>query len=252
MNILTYIIVFVTSFFAGFMGGQVGGGGLILLPMLLLVGLNPLVALGTSRFSGIFLNVVGTWQHLRHHKIPTNHVLLFGIMSLLGSLGGSLLVFYLPIDMENLKKIIIAVLFLILVIVFFSQKLGQIDNDLHPSKKHYVLLSIMVFLIGIYGGVIGVAMTTFFMMLFTFYKQSYLQSMAYAILLSLIASIIATIIFMYYGSVDYTLGILQGIGGGIGTYFGSRFIIKKGNLWLKYILAVVILITLGKMGWDLF
>lgn len=252
MNFLTYIVVFVTSFFAGFMGGQVGGGGLILLPMLLLVGLNPLAALGTSRFSGIFLNVVGTWQHLRHHKIPVHHVVLFGIMSLLGSLAGALLVFYLPLDMDLLKKIIIAVLFLILVAVLFSQKLGQIENFLHPSKKHYVLLSFLVFLIGIYGGVIGVAMTTFFMILFTFYKQSYLQSIAYAILLSLIASLIATVIFMYHGSVDYPLGILQGVGGGIGTYFGSRFIIKKGNLWLKYILAVVILIMLGKLVWDLF
>ncbi|MDP2862767.1 MAG: TSUP family transporter, partial [Desulfobacterales bacterium] len=50
-NITITIILSAVSFLAGFIDSIAGGGGLLLLPSLLLAGLPPPVALGTNKFA---------------------------------------------------------------------------------------------------------------------------------------------------------------------------------------------------------
>ena len=50
-SITITIILSVVSFLAGFIDSIAGGGGLLLLPSLLLAGLPPQVALGTMKFA---------------------------------------------------------------------------------------------------------------------------------------------------------------------------------------------------------
>lgn len=60
-------------------------------------------------------------------------------------------------------------------------------------------------------------------------------------------SISATIIFMFNGLVDYQLGVTLFLGMLLGGYVGAHMAIKKGNKFIKMILAIVVLVSAAKI-----
>lgn len=251
MELIPSLILAIASLFAGFFGGQVGGGGMVTLPVLLLVGLNPLIAMGTNRFAAIFLNLSATFGFHQRKKLSTRDYILFGIIGLIGSFIGIYIVYQLSVDELLLKKFIVAVLFCLVIILFFKQNLGLADRELKLSKKHWISLSLLVLAVAIYGGILAVAMTTFLMMVFTMYKQSFLQGMSYALYISFIVCLSSAIVFMIDGAVHYPYAILQAVCGGVGSYFGAKFALKKGNLWIKNLALITVVILLVKLFFEI-
>lgn len=251
MDITKSIIVFSISLFAGFMGGQVGGGGLLTLPVLLLIGLNPLIALGTNRFSGVFVNLGGFLGFRKKHKLKRTHFFTIGIIAIIGGFFGGLIVFILPIDQLLLKKIILSVLFLLALLMYLKKDLGVIEGVFSFSKKKYFIMLCLLFLVAIYGGVLGAGTATLFAAVFVFNKQSYLQSMAYSLYLAFCVSLVSLMIFWFHNSIDYYYGTLQAVSGLIGSYYGSKFAIKKGNKWLRILILAAIILLIAKLGLEM-
>lgn len=252
MDITKGLIVFAFALVAGFMGGQVGGGGLLTLPALLLVGLDPLLALGTNRVGSCVYVFINIFSYNKHKKTPVKHHLLFGFAALLGAMAGVILLFYLNIDQVLLKQITILVLLAITLITYFKKDLGQSDNELKLSKKNWMLTLFFVFLISFYGGIFSMATTTIFATLFVLKKQSYMQGMVYALVLSFVVLFSTAIVFIFKNQVYYPLAIIQAVGSIIGSHFGIKFALKKGNLWLKNLTLVLMLMLLLKLGWEVF
>ena len=56
---------------AGLLSGLLGiGGGLVFSPLLLLLGLSPHQALATSTLAIVPTTAGGSWEHLRHGRLP--------------------------------------------------------------------------------------------------------------------------------------------------------------------------------------
>lgn len=252
MDFTKSIIVLVFSLLGGLMGGQVGGGGLLTLPILLFIGVNPLIALGTNRTSGIFLNLIAASRFYRHKKVAFRHYLFLGLLSFIGGIVGTFIVLFLPIDETLLKKVLIAVLFLIFLLVLFNKEMGLQDGVFHFSRKHYFFIGLSVFIISIYGGMFGVAMTTMFTILFAMNRQSYIQSMSHSLFLSMIVSVISAAIFLFHNQIDYYYAFIQIIGGGVGAFYGSKMALKKGNIWLRNLIFIIIIAILIKLGIEVF
>ena len=72
---------------------------------------------------------------------------------------------------------------------------------------------------------------------------------ANALKVSIIASytLISLIIFTAKGMVDFQVGLILAFGNMAGGYLGARFSIAKGNTWLRWILAAVIIVSALKM-----
>lgn len=252
MDFWNSLIVFLGSLLAGFLGGQVGGAGLLTLPILLFIGVNPLVALGTNRFSSIFLTFISAIAFYRQKKIVIKHYLTFGFVALFGGTLGSIIINNLNFDSNLLKQFIVIVLFCVVIVLFFQRNLGLVESELKLVGKHHALFLFLIFLVSIYGGILGAAMSTFFAILFTLKKQSFVQAMSYALFLSFIICVSSTVTFIVSGHIHYLYAILQAIGGGFGSYFGSKYAIKKGNLWIKNFMIIMVLAFLVKLFFEVY
>ncbi len=240
MDIAKAAFIFFTSLIAGFMGGQVGGGGLLNLPALLLIGLDPLVALGTNKFASFFYVFISARSFYKHHKIPLKQLLLFGTISLVGSLLGVL------------KELTVFVLLVVSAIIFFKQNLGLDEKELEFSKKHFALLIFFIFVVSVYGGMFSIAMSTLFATVFALNKQSFLKSMSFSLALTTIVIFSSVIPFILQHSVNYHFALVQAIGGSIGSVFGSRLAIKKGNVWIKNFSLIIVVVLLVKLFFEIY
>jgi len=73
------------SFLSGISAGTLGtGGGLILVPMLLSLNIKPTVVSTTSGFTILFIMMMTLSQHVLFGSISLEHLIFFGIVSLIG------------------------------------------------------------------------------------------------------------------------------------------------------------------------
>ena len=66
-----YLIIFCTALIAGFIDSIAGGGGLIVTPVLLLLGLPPLNALATNKLQAVFGTSTASLNY--RSKLPKNN-----------------------------------------------------------------------------------------------------------------------------------------------------------------------------------
>eukprot|EP00405_Crypthecodinium_cohnii_P009584 CAMPEP_0206426578 /NCGR_PEP_ID=MMETSP0324_2-20121206/4446_1 /ASSEMBLY_ACC=CAM_ASM_000836 /TAXON_ID=2866 /ORGANISM="Crypthecodinium cohnii, Strain Seligo" /LENGTH=511 /DNA_ID=CAMNT_0053891529 /DNA_START=157 /DNA_END=1692 /DNA_ORIENTATION=+ len=93
-----------TAMCTGLLAGLVGiGGGLIFSPFFLLMGMEPHVAVGTSSTCVLFTSSSTTIQYLFTDRILMSLALVYGVVTLLGSSGGTTLVHALQ-DTFSTKK----------------------------------------------------------------------------------------------------------------------------------------------------
>ena len=83
-----YPVLFLTGILAGTLNVVAGGGSFLTIPLLIFMGLPPLVANGTNRIGILLQNVAATWSFKRHgilDNLPVMPCLLSGIVgSVLG------------------------------------------------------------------------------------------------------------------------------------------------------------------------
>jgi len=250
---ITLLDIFSVSVFgllSGFVGSQVGGGGLISLPVLLFIGLSSPTAVATNRFAALFLNLSAAIQYFKKKKLDLKHMLFLTPVVIGGSVLGANLI--LNIDELLLKKVIAFSLVFLLVFTLYKKKLGLKDRQLELKWGHFFMLSVMVAIIGIYGGLIGIAATSFLSFLFVFYGQSFTQAMGYALFLSVFLSLAASAVYVWSDMIIYSLAIPQAIAVSIGAWFGARFAIEKGNKWVKYLFVILVLVFVAKLLMEVY
>lgn len=92
-GILTIAMYQVTSVATGFVAGFAGvGGGVVLSPFFLLMGLEPAIAVGTSSTCLLFTSLSTATQYLFMGRVNTALALPYGLMSLVSAAVGTLLV----------------------------------------------------------------------------------------------------------------------------------------------------------------
>jgi len=57
-------------------------------------------------------------------------------------------------------------------------------------------------------------------------------------------------IFYKNGMVDIPVGLIMAGGSMVGAVIGARFAVAKGNAWIRWILAAVVIISAVKMVFD--
>jgi len=245
MDYRAILIIVLANLLAGFIGAQVGGGGLISVPTLLFLGIPASNTIAISKFADIFLNLSGAFQYFKKKEFPLKTALLFGIICTVG--GGIGAALTLNINEATLKQTISVLLIFLLLITIFKKNIGLLDQAYHVRKKHLFYLLPIAFLLGIYSGAIGIATCTLLAFYFVFQGQSFSQGMGLALFICFLVAISSSIVFFYYGSIWFIYAIPQAIASAIGAYFGSKLAIKKGNVWVKSLFIAIVTIFIIKL-----
>lgn len=246
MDLIHLLIILTVGIVAGSFGTLVGGGGLITIPTLILLGLPPHTAIGTNRLGIMGMAIAGWYKFSKKGMINYQIGLTIGIPALLGPIVGANLV--LKINEPILKQVIAIITILILVFIIAKPKMG-IQKVKHTIRKHeYVLGVVVSFFIFIYSGFYGAgtgALLTYVLILL--FGQTFLESAATRKIAQLISTVMAAVIFAISGVINYPLGAALFTGSFIGSYIGAHFSDRIGNVWVKRLFFVIVLIMAIKL-----
>jgi len=242
MELITVIILFIGGLFSGIINTMVGGGSLISIPLLITSGLPSHLAIGTNRFAMVFNTGVGAMDYHRKVGYKIELALFLAVFASIGSYLGANIV--LQID-ENFLKYVIGILMLIMgSIIVYKKKLGLEERKINLNKRNYILIAILSFLLGIYGGFFGAGISTMFTLVFvSFFGMSFIKSAGITRFIVSTLSIIASLIFLINMKIDFLFGIILAISLIAGAKIGVKLALKAGNIWIRRLFIFLVVIS---------
>ena len=245
MAITLIVILLGTGLAAGFVDAIAGGGGLLALPVILSLGLPPHVALGSNKLAATMGVFNSTLVYLRKRIIQPKLWIALMLSALIGGAIGTVTVHFMTFDFLT-KAIPVLIIFIALYMAIpkFSNVVGR-EYDYQPPLSKSIPLGLgLGFYDGIFGPGTGSFYTTFAMMLF---KLDLLQASAIARLMNFCSNIAALSVFIYYGTINYQIGLLVGAGYMTGSYIGAHTAIKHGGKIIKPLFLLVVIVLAGKL-----
>ena len=245
IGILFDIGLFAAVFLVNFFGAISGGAGLVVRPLLILLGVPPQFAIGTTRTANVITRLVGLTQFHKHSKIDWKLALTLMVPATVGSIIGVQLVVWL--DQELLTRIIGFMVLLSGIGLLIKKDVGIANIDFVPSVRRKIIggiiygLSTLIATLSGGGGVINNYI------LLNIYKKSYISAAAIRKVAGFGGAFIGSLLFIYYGFINWYYALLILIAGSIGTYMGVQHGIKKGEEWVRVIVLIVVFVFGTKM-----
>ncbi|MDD7542261.1 MAG: TSUP family transporter [Mobiluncus porci] len=246
---LTITLLLSAAIFAGFVDSIIGGGGLILIPALLLglPSLPPSVALGTNKTAAVCGTLLAAITYQRKIPTPLTQLLSLGIPAILFSALGALAT--LKIDANILRPIILFAIIIIGLFLIFKPEFGKDDFDYPISKRQLLLFLIIISAIGFYDGFFGPGTGMFLVLALSgIGSQSFLKATSFAKVINTATNIGALFIFAIHGSILWKLAIPLAIANMAGSFLGSHLVLARGTRLIRAAMLVLIFVLVIKLG----
>ena len=245
-----YLIVCPLVFLAGFVDAAAGGGGLISLPAYMIVGLNPIDAIGTNKFSASCGTLVATMRYSRCGFIHWREMVLAIIAALIGSWFGARLA--LMVENEIFKVIMLVILPITAIFVLNKRALSKYRCP-YTTRQTKTIITILALVMGLYDGFYGPGTGTFLMlMLVGIAHISLEQAVGTTKVINLSTNLASLSVYLVHGKVLFPLALVAAVFGIAGNYIGARHFTRKGAKFVKPIIVTVLAIFFIKLCWELF
>jgi uncharacterized membrane protein YfcA len=242
-------LLFAAGAVAGLVDSIAGGGGLITLPVLLGLGMDPRTALGTNKLQSTFGSATATFHYAAAGTMSLRECARGFGLTFIGAIGGALVVQL--IDAAVLRRVIPFLLVAIAVFVWLRPKLGE--TDLHPRMPRGLFDLIFGLALGFYDGFFGPGTGTFWTMAFVLGLGFNLTKATGSTKAMNFASNIASLlVFIIAGQVVYTAGLIMGAGQLIGARIGSRMVVSRGTRFIRPVFLTAVLVISAKLIYDAF
>jgi len=236
------------GFVAGVLGSIIGfGGGIIVVPVLLFLGIPPTVAASSSLFAAFSNATASSISYSRQRRINYSLGLKLGLLSIPGTIIGA----YISSEITPpVFKILIAIVLIASSFYIFLNRRIQSKKINLSTKIMIIAISASFFsgiisaLFGIGGGIIFVPLMVIAMGI----SMKFAAPTSHFILLFAAAS--GAIIHSLMGHSDYTLAAFLAIGAFGGGLLGARLSIEIKEKWLKILISVVMIVASIKLVID--
>lgn len=236
------------GFLASFIDSVVGGGGLISVPALLLTGLPAGIVLGTNKLGGTASSLASSASFLLSGKINLRLVSWLFPLSLAGSVGGALIVKYIPA--ASLKPIVVVLLVLVTAYTLLKKNWGSLSTYKGLGKGTAWLCGAVALAIGFYDGFFGPGTGSFLLFAFLMLGFDFVIAAGNAKVLNLASNIGSLVTFAFMGYVNIYYGAPMAVSMVFGALVGSRFAIRKGAGYVKPLFICMSILLIGKQLWD--
>ncbi|WP_026908165.1 sulfite exporter TauE/SafE family protein [Paucisalibacillus globulus] len=232
---MEYMIIFFTGIISTTLGTIAGGGGLISLPMMLLLGIPIHSAIGANKVSNTISSFSSFFHLLRQKKIAMKECFWIIPVSLIGGISGGLVASLISAEYLYIIAIIL------LIFAFLSSMIGK-RNFTGGKKLEPTKLSVPgLYSIGIYDGIFGPGQGTLMLYLFAYLKVDYIRAVGYTRLATFSSCMGAAIMYISSGVIIWGLTLTLLCGSVIGAQIGVRLAEKLKPAYLKPILRIVTL-----------
>lgn len=233
MTPVEYCVIAIISCLASMMGAIVGGAALLIIPLLLFFGVDPSVAIASTRVGAVPMMLFSLQRYRSANLLAIDTTKNILPLTILGGILGALSLIHVPEELLNYAASAgtLAVCFL------------SIFSDVNSQSNHRVTSKftgpLLMFLVGFWASFYGGGWAVFgTYVIVRFYKTNFLEGAAILKIVGLFVSVAACIIFSSTSLIDWQLSLLLCIAMGLGGYLGTSLGIFLGEKYIKVIFIV--------------
>ena len=250
---LIYLLVCAGAMFAGFIDAVVGGGGLIQVPLLMILfpEFSHVQVIASNRFASVAGTSVAAYQYITKIGVDTSVVLVTGVMAAIASFSGTFVMEL--IKPEVFKPLLLCVIVVLAVYTFVKKDFGAVHAVKYSGKQFLFVCAGIGAVIGFYNGFIGPG--TGSLLVFAFVSiagLNFLHASASSKIVNAIADVASLIGFLLNGAVVFKIALPMMAFNMLGAYIGSKAAILKGNVFIRYVFLLVIGILIIRLSKDVF
>ncbi|AIM17807.1 MULTISPECIES: sulfite exporter TauE/SafE family protein [Neobacillus] len=245
--------IIIMGLLIGFMVGLTGvGGAAMLTPILILLGINPSIAVGTDLFYNSITKLFGSIQHYRQKTIDLKLVKYLAIGSIPSAIFAVGMLHLFDTYFHNQEQIIKHALGYVLILVaiatliktFMKKKMEWNRWQLIPLKEKRMLTITIGAILGFIVGMTSIGSGSLFALVMLYlYRMSPSQLVGTDIAHAFLLVTAAGLMHAGIGNVDYLLTINLLLGSIPGVLFGSTLSSKLPAKPLRTVMALMILFS---------
>jgi uncharacterized membrane protein YfcA len=254
----------IMSLIVGIIGGIVGIAlGVVRLPIMTAVGVDPLLAASTNLFVSLLGSLAGSWPAILQHRIVYRVVLIIGIPAIGGSFVGGL---YADLISRTVLLTIVALLLVWSAVTMISRATGELRSkkvsveDTDPTAgrgelntKTVTRESVVGFGIGLIGGAVGLALGVLRMpALIHVLKMKPSLAAGTNLALTILVGSSGFMGHLLRGRVDWLLVASIGLPAMIGMFAGARMGGDVDSRKLRLVVGIVLLAVSPLVFFDAF
>ncbi|MDH3623978.1 MAG: sulfite exporter TauE/SafE family protein [Myxococcales bacterium] len=219
-----------------------GGGGMIVLPALIALGLPADVANGTYRLGVVTQSAAGSAALHGHGKLDTSQLVPIMIPTIAGAVLGALLATQIP--RELLKPIMLVTMVVMAGLIAFRKQtlIAPEGPPLAPRETPRAYLGL--FCAGVYGGFIqaGVGFLLLGVLAGTL-RHDLVSANAIKLVVTLAFGTVALGIFVWAGQVSWTPAIVLAAASIVGARLGVKVMLKVPAAALRWVVFLCVIAT---------
>ncbi len=242
----TYAILTFVAFVAGFIDAIAGGGGLLVVPAMLSVGVPPIVMLATNKLQGSFSSGTACLNFSRKGLIdwrtywPT--VLIVLILAGIGAWVVQM------IDTKALNLLVPILLLAVTAYVILSPRMTDDDAHQRISARAYAPIGGAI---GFYDGFFGPGAGSFFATsLVSLRGFGLTRATAHTKAFNFASNLGALGVFAFSGHIMVMLGLCMACGAVVGAYSGSHTAMRFGAKVIRPVLVTICLCLTARLIWN--
>ncbi|GGN59436.1 UPF0721 transmembrane protein [Streptomyces kronopolitis] len=252
MTIWEAVAVFAAGLGAGTINTIVGSGTLITFPVLLAFGLPPVTANVSNTLGLVPGSLSGAFGYRRELVGQRGRVLRFGLIALIGGLGGAILLLALP--SKAFDTIVPALIAVALVLVIAQPRLAAAlrarreRNGTTAARDGGWALLLGLLLASAYGGYFGAAQGVLYLSLMGLLLSEDLQRVnALKNVLAAIVNGVAAVFFLFVAHFDWTAVALIAVGSTLGGQLGAKVGRRLPPTALRAVIVLVGLLAIAQL-----
>ena len=250
-SLWTFALLALAGLFAGFVDAVVGGGGLVLLPALVVAfpSAAPVQVLGTNKLAGTCGTSVSSLTYYRRVRPDPRTFVPLMVVAFLGSAVGAVAASHIP--EAAFDPLILVALVVVGAYVLLRPDLGEVTALRFSGHRHTAAAVLAGLAIGFYDGALGPGTGSFFVFtLVGLLGYSFLEASAKARIANWATNVAALLVFAAQGAVVWKIGLVVGACNLLGSYVGARTAVARGSRFVRVFFIVVVSAFIVRIGWD--
>ena len=231
-----YALMTLAAFFAGAVDAIAGGGGLIILPLMFLGGLDPVTAVATNKLQSTFGALSSTLSFMRAGHVDVRRHAPLALVAALSAIIGAILV----TQVSTAWLSALMPVLLILIALYFA--LSKSIRDMAVTGRWPIrrFMWTVVPIVGAYDGFFGPGAGSFYMLgIAVLLGFAAVPATGLTKYLNLASNAGALLLFILAGKVYWTLGLVMALGNVAGAQVGARLAIRVGARLIRPLLVVI-------------
>ncbi|ATC95300.1 TSUP family transporter [Pseudoalteromonas tunicata] len=247
---MTWTILCIVAFAAGFIDAIAGGGGLLTVPALLTAGLPPHLVLGTNKLAASFGSLTASVTYYKKKLFNPSFWKKSIAATALGALIGTLIVDHLSTDFLNklLPIVIISVAIYSLFGSLNHSESVEMPKDIPNLAPKQISQGLAL---GFFDGVAGPGTGAFWTASNAYlYKMNLLLNCGVARSMNFVSNVVSLSAFIVLGHVNFLLGITMGAFLMFGAWLGAHSAIRFGSKLIRPLFNTMVILLALKLAYE--